>query len=70
MNIGYVQNIGSAVGTTRGSIGYNNQMTAARNNLATAGIIQNRENGFRNKSNNRAILNQNLPPLLSENANT
>jgi len=57
------------VGTTRGSIGMNNQMIAARNNLATAGIIQNRENVFRNKSNNRAILNQNLPPLLSENAN-
>jgi hypothetical protein len=56
------------VGTTRGSIGMNNQMIAARNNLATAGIIQNRENVFRNKSNNRAILNQNLPPLLSENA--
>ncbi len=57
------------MGTTRGSIGMNNQMIAARNNLATAGIIQNRENVFRNKSNNRAILNQNLPPLLSENAN-
>ncbi len=56
------------MGTTRGSIGMNNQMIAARNNLATAGIIQNRENVFRNKSNNRAILNQNLPPLLSENA--
>ena len=57
------------MGTTRGSIGMNNQMIAARNNLATAGIIQNRENVFRNKSNNRAIFNQNLPPLLSENAN-
>lgn len=70
MNIGYVQNIGSAVGITRGSIGLNNQMTAARNNLATAGIIQNRASGFRNKSNDRAIFNQNIPPLLSENANT
>jgi hypothetical protein len=39
MNIGYVFNIGSAVGTARGSIGINNQMSAARNNLATAGII-------------------------------